>query len=168
MSKSIPYTPSTTTPTPMPLVWHILMNCICMNWTSMWLTWRERVSASGKCHAAQARASAYPSQLSFTIYLVTVQVRSLNLYIIPPLRPLAHRRRAKAEMKGCLSFKNLLKVCITMIFCLSNPEYIKTFTRQTQKERQKSWLVISVVKFILISSCSVDSCLPSSCQLQNK
>lgn len=83
-------------------------------------------------------ASAYPSRLSFTIYLGTVQVRSLNLYISPPLRPLAHGRQAKAEMKGCLSFKNLLKVCITMIFCLSNPEYIKKFTRQTQKERQKS------------------------------
>lgn len=120
---------------------------------------RERLLASGKCHVAQARASAYPSRLSFTIYLGTVQVRSLNLCISPPL---ADGRRAKAEMKGYLSFKNLLKVCITMIFCLSNPEYIKEFTRQ------KSWLVISVVKFILISSCSVDSCIPSSCQLQNK
>lgn len=156
----------------MPLVCHIPMNCICMNWRSMsgllGERERERVSASGKCHAAQARASACPSRLSFTIYLGTVQVRSLNLYINPPLRPLAHGRRAKAEMKGYLSFKNLFKVCITMIFCLSNPEYIKKFTRQTHKERQKSWLVISVVKFILIISCSVDSCLSPSCQLQNK
>lgn len=107
-----------------------------MNLTSMWLTWREResVSASGKCHVAQAHASAYPSQLSSTIYLGTVRVRSLNLCINPPLRPLAHVRPAKAEMKGYLSFKNLLKVSITMIFCLSNPEYIKKFTRQKKAD----------------------------------
>lgn len=99
---------------------------------------RECVTASGKCHAAQARASAYPSRLSFTIYLGTVQVRSLNLYISPPLWPLAHGRRAKAEMKGYLSFKNLLEVCITMIFCLSNPEYIKNLQDKHKRKDKKA------------------------------
>lgn len=139
MSKSIPYTPSTTTPTPMPLVWHILMNCICMNWTSMWLTLeKERVSASGECHVAQARASACPSRLSFTIITMWLYKFVLSICILVLHSghwPMGDRQKQK--WKAIYLLKICLKYVLRWYFVfLTQSIYKNLQDKHTRKDKK--------------------------------